>query len=98
MPHATKGTAIKSPPSRCRGGNQKPNIVGARNAATSTCAPSATAHRSAADSARACCGSARASPSWRVRTSIQTPTPASTNTGAQRSSPNSRSIISATSR
>ena len=63
MPHPTKGTASSSPPSKCRGGNQKPNIVGARNAATSSCTPSATAHRSAADSARACCGSALASPS-----------------------------------
>ncbi len=72
--------------------------MGARNAATKSCAPSATAHRSAAASARACPGSARVSPSRRVRTSIHTPTPASTNTGAQRKSPNSRSIISATSR
>jgi len=33
-PHATSGTASKSPAIRCRGGNEKPNIVGARKAAT----------------------------------------------------------------
>ena len=45
---ATSGSASGRPASRCRGGNQKPNIVGATNAATSSCAPSAAAQRPAA--------------------------------------------------
>ena len=42
-PMATSGIASGSPASRWRGGNQKPNIVGATNAATTSCAPSAAA-------------------------------------------------------
>ena len=38
QPQATSGIASGSAASRWRGGNQKPNIVGARNAATSSCA------------------------------------------------------------
>jgi len=81
------GTASGSPASRWRGGNQKPNIVGAPNAATSSCAPSAAAHRPAATSIVRTPGTALASPSRRERHSHHRPAKASANTGAQRSRP-----------
>ncbi len=95
---ATSGTASGSPASRWRDGNQKPNIVGATNAATTSCAPSAAA-QSAADSwISRTPGTACARRSRCECHSHQSPTKASTNTGAQRSSPYSRSMKRATSR
>lgn len=67
IPSASSGTASGSPASRWRGGNQKPNIVGARKAATSTCAPTAATHIVAARSIERSWGTARASRSRRDR-------------------------------
>ena len=72
---------------RCRGGNQNPNIVGAAKAATSSCAPSAAAHRPAVTSISRTPGTARATCSRRECHSHHTPANASRKTGAQRSSP-----------
>jgi hypothetical protein len=93
---ATSGSASGRPASRWRGGNQKPNIVGATNAATSSCAPSAAAQRAAATREPRASGTASASRSRCACHSHQSPAKASTNTGAQRSSPYSRSMNSAT--
>ena len=60
-PMATSGTASGSPASRWRGGNQKPNIVGATNAATTSWAPSAAAQSAAASSISRTPGTACAS-------------------------------------
>jgi hypothetical protein len=96
-PHAISGTASGSDASRWRGGNQKPNIVGARKA-TISWAPSAAAQRPAATSISRTPGTARASRSRSERHSHQSPPNASANTGAQRSRPYSRSMKSATRR
>jgi len=96
-PHATSGTASGSDASRCRGGNQKPNIVGARKA-TISCAPSAAAQSPAATSISRTPGTARARRSRSERHSHHSPANMSANTGAQRSSPYSRSMNSATRR
>jgi hypothetical protein len=96
-PHATNGTASGSDASRCRGGNQKPNIVGARKA-TISWAPSAAAQSPAATSISRTPGTARARRSRSERHSHQSPANMSANTGAQRSSPYSRSTKSATRR
>jgi hypothetical protein len=96
-PHATSGIASGSAAIRCRGGNQKPNIVGARKA-TISWAPTAAAQRPAAISISRTPGTARARPSRKERHSHQSPAKTSANTGAQRSSPYSRSMKSATSR
>jgi hypothetical protein len=98
IPQATSGTASGSAASRWRGGNQKPNIVGARNAATSSCAPSAAAQSPAASSISRTPGTARARRSLDERHSHHSPANASRKTGAQRSRPYSRSMNSATSR
>ena len=66
-PSAISGTAKTSPLSRWRGGNQKPNIVGARKAATSSWAPSAAAHIVAVRSIARSAGTARARCSRRER-------------------------------
>jgi hypothetical protein len=87
IPHAASGTASGSAAIRCRGGNQKPNMVGARKAATSTCAPSAAAHRPAVISISRTPGTACASRSRRERHSHHSPANASRNTGAHRSRP-----------
>jgi hypothetical protein len=87
MPHATSGTASGRAASRCRGGNQNPNMVGARKAATSTCAPTAAAHMPAASSVSRTPGTARASSSRRERHSHHAPANARMNTGAHRRSP-----------
>lgn len=86
-PQATNGTARGRAASRCRGGNQNPNIVGARNAATSSCAPNAMAHMEATRSPARRSGTARESRSRRDRISIARPTKPSKKTGAHRSSP-----------
>ena len=96
-PHATSGMASGSDASRCRGGNQKPNIVGARKA-TISWAPSAAAQSPAATSISRTPGTARARRSRSERHSHQSPANTSANTGAQRSSPYSRSMNSATNR
>ena len=96
-PHATSGTASGSDASRCRGGNQKPNIVGARKA-TISCAPSAAAQSPAATSISRTPGTACARRSRSERHSHHSPANMSANTGAQRSSPYSRSMNSATRR
>jgi hypothetical protein len=79
-------------------GNQKPNMVGARKAATRSCAPSAVAHRPAVNSISRTAGTARARRSRRERQNNHKPAKASRNTGAQRTRPYSRSMKSATSR
>jgi hypothetical protein len=84
---ATSGSDSGRAASRCRGGNQKPNIVGATNAATTSCAPSAAAHRAVARRTARTPGTACASRSRRERHSHQSPAKTSTNIGAQRSSP-----------
>ena len=71
----------------CRGGNQKPNIVGARKAATSSCAPSAAEQRPAVSSISRTAGTARATRSRRECHSHHRPAKARANTGAHRSSP-----------
>jgi hypothetical protein len=96
-PHAISGMASGSDASRCRGGNQNPNIVGARKA-TISWAPRAAAQSPAATSISRTPGTARASRSRIERHSHQTPANTSANTGAQRSSPYSRSMKSATRR
>ena len=70
-----------------RGGNQKPNMVGASSPATTSWAPSAAAQRPAVSSISLTPGTARASRSRWARHSHQRPAKASANTGAQRSSP-----------
>jgi hypothetical protein len=97
-PHATSGTASGSDASRCRGGNQNPNIVGASRPATTSWVPRAAAQSPAVSSIRRTPGTARASRSRSERHSHQSPAKASAKSGAQRSSPYSRSAKSATSR
>jgi hypothetical protein len=97
-PQATSGIPSGSAASRCRGGNQKPNIVGARKAATTSWAPSTAAQSPATRSVSRTSGTARASRSRRERHSHHSPANASRKTGAQRSSPYSLSTNSATSR
>ena len=97
-PQATSGTASGSDASRCRGGNQKPNMVGARRPATISWAPNAAAHSPAVSSISRTPGTARARRSRSERHSHQSPANVSANTGAQRSSPYSRSTNSATRR
>ena len=95
---ATSGTASGSPASRWRGGNQKPNIVGATKAATTSWTPSTAAHSAAATSISRTPGTACASRSRCECHSHHRPANASANTGAQRSSPYSRSMKRATRR
>ena len=83
---------------RCRGGNQKPNMVGARKPATTSWAPRAAAQRPAVSSISLTPGTAWASRSRSERHSHHRPAKASANTGAHRSSPYSRSMKSATRR
>jgi len=97
-PMATSGTASGSPASRCRGGNQNPNIVGAANAATTSWAPSAVAHSAAENSISRTPGTACASRSRCECHSHQSPANTSANTGAQRNRPYSRSMKRATRR
>jgi hypothetical protein len=97
-PHATSGIASGSAATRCRPGNQKPNIVGARKTATTSWAPSAAAHSPAVSSTSRNAGTALASRSRYERQSHHTPANASAKMGAQRSRPYSRSMNSATAR
>jgi hypothetical protein len=96
-PQATSGTASGSDASRCRGGNQNPNIVGA-STATITWAPSTAAQRPAVTSMSRTPGTARASRSRSERHSHHSPANIRAKTGAQRSSPYSRSMNRATRR
>jgi hypothetical protein len=96
-PHAISGIASGREASRCRGGNQKPNMVGARKA-TMSWAPSAAAQRPAATSISRTPGTARESRSRSERHSHQRPAKTSAKTGAQRSRPYSRSRNRATRR
>ena len=86
-PHATSGTASGRAAARCRPGNQKPNMVGAKKTATNSWAPSAAAQSPAVSSISRTPGTARASRSRRARHSHQSPANASSNTGAHRSRP-----------
>ena len=95
---ATSGTASGSPAIRWRGGNQKPNIVGATNAATTSWAPSAAAQSAAATSMSRTPGTACATRSRCECHSHQSPTNTRRNTGAQRSNPYWRSRKRATRR
>jgi hypothetical protein len=92
------GIASGRAASRCRGGNQNPNMVGARKAATTSWAPSAAAQRPPVSSISRRAGTARARRLRWERQSSHSPANASRNTGAQRSSPYSRSMKSATTR
>jgi hypothetical protein len=96
-PHAISGMASGSDASRCRGGNQNPNMVGARKA-TISCAPRMAAQSPATTSISRTPGTARARRSRIERHSHQSPANTSANAGAQRSSPYSRSMKSATRR
>jgi hypothetical protein len=84
---ATSGTASGRAASRWRGGNQKPNIVGATNVATRSCAPRTAAQSVAASSIARTPGTACARRSRCECHSHHAPAMASTKTGAQRSSP-----------
>ena len=98
-PSATSGTASGSAASRWRGGNQKPNIVGARNAATSSCAPSAAAQSPAVSSISRTSGHGARQP-----LAVRAPQPPEPGEGEQRTpapsaaARSSRSMNSATSR
>lgn len=86
-PQAASAAAQGSAQTTWRPGNQKPNIVGERNAAATICAAQTAASSAAAASAVARSGSARATRSRRERHSSHTANPASASTGAQRRSP-----------
>ncbi|MEA2405627.1 MAG: hypothetical protein QOE08_2274 [Thermoleophilaceae bacterium] len=86
-PSAISGTATGSAASTWRPGNQKPNIVGARKAATSSWVPATAAQSEPVACSIWTSGIMRASARRRSRTSSHAPTSASASTGAQRSSP-----------
>ncbi len=72
-PSAQTAIDSGSAASRWRGGNQKPNIVGARNPATTSCAPSTVRQIAAARSSRLSCGTARAR--WSRLRPVEEPQP-----------------------